>query len=91
MPIDCPKGIDGTCVGCLELWEDNCCWFFPKMPLRDLLTNGERLEMLETKKPVSTPWDNRQQYQIKQLKGQINFLENKINKMYERRKREPSY
>jgi len=92
MPLECPIALPGSCTGCMNLSEDNCCYcFFPRRPISEFLTDNERIEMLEAKREVSAPWTQRQQDQLRQLQGHINFVENKVNKIFERRNRYARY
>ncbi len=62
MPINCPLNIDGTCgehhtmIACPKLGEDEgikvCRWFFERMPITEILTIEERLELVENNREI---------------------------------------
>ena len=49
MPINCPIPLEGSCEGCFRCNGDTCTWHSPPMPLRDILTPHERIDMLAAK------------------------------------------
>ena len=49
MPINCPINIEGSCKGCRNFTDDSCWWHTPHMPIVELLTIDEKLELIDAK------------------------------------------
>jgi len=92
MPEKCPLpfGLERKCDECGKYWKDTdrCGWFFPSIPLSEILTDRERIERLESKNTTPNPiwligkqWDT-----INQIKAQTIFLNNKIKELQIKKK-----
>ena len=48
MPVNCPAPFDGSCEGCPKRSiDDTCLWYHPPIPLSEILTPHERIDMLQ--------------------------------------------
>lgn len=95
MPINCPINIPhyNACLVCRNRGGKACVvkWFL-SVPLTDILTTGERLAILEdSDKPDDPEWSVKQWKYVKELKGQVIFLQNKVNELLKTRKQKSKY
>lgn len=88
--INCPIDREMLCQECRYNFGEKCWWFFPARPLSEILTNEERLDMLE-ERGVAPPIKVFPRYiipskvifaklfgRIEQLEGQTKYLHNKL-------------
>lgn len=96
MPINCPLHFDGSCENCPKRSGDKCFWFFPSKPLREILTQEERIDELENhlaryEDMVVSLVPSRVLAQIRkefnQLKGEFISLTNKYNEHIDKSKK----
>ena len=101
MPTNCPIALPAltACLGCRNKHGKEC-WNDPLTPqqLSAILTVEEKVAMLEDKlepsieKPPETEWSVTQWDYVRQLKGQVVFLTNKVNELLARKpKRKSKY
>ena len=93
MPLNCPIRLIpffalDACEGCPKYYEGKCWWFFPSKPITEILTDAERIERLERQPRKEIIPTGQQLYkELRQLKGQVIFISNRINKHIDRPKR----
>ena len=93
MPLNCPirlipfSALD-ACEDCRLYNNEQCYWFFPSKPITEILTDAERIERLERQpRKEIIPTGQRLYKELRQLKGQVIFISNRINKHIDRPKR----
>ena len=93
MPLNCPIGLipflaPDACESCPQYGDGQCYWFFPSKPITEILTDAERIEQLE-KRPQNgiIPTEQQLYKELRQLKGQVIFISNKINEHIDRPKK----
>jgi len=90
MPINCPGCFPepDACEGCRHNMDEKCCWGTTPIPLRDILTLGERICILEdefmnvlSNLSLNIPSNalSALRKSMDQLKGQMLHLEGKLN------------
>ena len=98
MPLNCPLGATMICQECRYLfhWDgiDKCNVFFPARPLNEILTLEEKMETytLEAEgQPKTTVVIHRsaakEAQELNQVKGQILFLQKKLNEHIDKAKK----
>jgi len=89
MPDNCPLNLDGECEECRFLTDDYCWWFFPARPLKEILTEEERITKLELPPNHAIyKLDKKSQDDLNQLKGRLSRMENAVMKARAKKKDE---